>query len=272
VPTAPVRTSAVALPGRLTASTLAATLVAALLTAAGIALAPAAHAGGGAFVSMINSARASRGLPALASSGELASVAASWSRHMASTGTLAHNPGLTAQVSGYRYVGENVGYGPDEATIHQAFMNSAAHRANILDRDYTQVGVAVVAAGGRLWVTEVFRAPTGSSRPPAASSGGSSSKPSSGPSSKPSSGSSKPATSRSKGTSTRQGSSTARSRGTSGSTAAARPGAPPPPPPSPEELLRRRAAAAVAGPGAARATDPVQQALRFVEVMRATHG
>lgn len=266
MPTAPVRTRAVALPGRLTASTVAATLVAVLLTAAGIALAPAAHAGGGAIVSMINSARASRGLPALASSGELASVAASWSRQMASTGTLAHNPGLTTQVSGYRYVGENVGYGPDEATIHQAFMNSATHRANILDRDYTQIGVAVVASGGRLWVTEVFRAPTGSSRPPAASSAGSSSKPSSKPSSKAtsraSSGSSTPATSRSHGT----------SRGTSGSTAAARPVAPPPPPPSPEELLRRRAAAAVAGPGAARATDPVQQALRFVEVMRVTHG
>ncbi|MFZ5871810.1 MAG: hypothetical protein ACOYXW_14960, partial [Actinomycetota bacterium] len=54
---------------------------------------------------------------------------------------------------------------------------------------------------------------------------------------------------------------------------ASRPAAPaPPPPPSPEDLLRQRAAAAVAGPGAARAVDPVQRALRFAEVMRATRG
>ena len=32
----------------------------------------------------------------------------------------------------------NVGYGPDALTVHVAFMNSPAHKANILDRDYTE--------------------------------------------------------------------------------------------------------------------------------------
>lgn len=234
---------AVPAPRRTTAATAVVLLVAALLTAAGVALAPPAGASAGTFVSLINSARASAGLPALSSRGDLASVAASWTQRMASSGTLAHNPSLASQVTGYRYVGENVGYGPDAATIHRAFMDSASHRANILDRDYTEVGVAVVQADGRLWVTEVFRAPSGAPKAGTPSSGG--------------------------GTSSEAA--TTRSRGSAAAPArAAAP--PPPPPPSPEELLRQRAARAVAGPGAEPARDPVQQALRFVEVLRATRG
>lgn len=236
---------AVPAPRRTTAATAVVLLVAALLTAAGVALAPPAGASAGTFVSLINSARASAGLPALSSRGDLASVAASWTQRMASSGTLAHNPSLASQVTGYRYVGENVGYGPDAATIHRAFMDSASHRANILDRDYTEVGVAVVQADGRLWVTEVFRAPSGAPKASTSSSGG---------------GSSSKATT------------TSRSRGSGGQTTRSTAPAPPPPPPSPEELLRQRAARAVAGPGAEPARDPVQQALRFVEVLRATRG
>jgi peptidoglycan hydrolase-like protein with peptidoglycan-binding domain len=56
-------------------------------------------------------------------------------------------------------VGENVGYGPDALTVHAAFMNSAPHRANILDRDYTEVGIGAVTVNGRVWVAEVFRRP-----------------------------------------------------------------------------------------------------------------
>lgn len=152
---------------RTAASGLAHLLVVVLLAAAGVTLAPTADASGGAFVSMINAARSSAGLPALAHRSDLASVAASWSAQMAASGTLAHNPRLSSQVSGYRFVGENVGYGPDAATIHRAFLDSPAHRANVLDRDYTEVGVAVVRAGDRLWVTEVFRAPSGSPVPSA---------------------------------------------------------------------------------------------------------
>lgn len=241
---------------RVTASGVALALLLALIGATGLLLAPTAHASGGAFVSMINSARASAGLPALSSRSDLTSVAAAWSRQMAASGTLAHNPALASQVSGYRYVGENVGYGPDAATIHRAFMDSPSHRANVLDRDYTQVGVAVVESGGRLWVTEVFRAPAGATT-----------------AAKPASGDGA-ATGRSGGSSG-SGTATAPSTrsGTSsgaGTTGRARPA--PPPPPSPEELLRRRAAAAAAGPGTAPAGDPVQQALRFADVLRAVRG
>jgi len=43
-------------------------------------------------------------------------------------------------------------------------MNSPEHRANILDHDFTQVGVGVsVDKNGIIWVTEDFRQPMGSS-------------------------------------------------------------------------------------------------------------
>ena len=56
-------------------------------------------------------------------------------------------------------MGENVGYGPDAVRVHVAFMNSPAHKANILDRDYTEVGIGAVLRNGRVWVAEVFRRP-----------------------------------------------------------------------------------------------------------------
>jgi hypothetical protein len=38
-------------------------------------------------------------------------------------------------------------------------MQSAPHRANILDRDYTEIGIGAVVVNGRVWVAEVFRRP-----------------------------------------------------------------------------------------------------------------
>src|SRR5205807_5031919 len=46
--------------------------------------------------------------------------------------------------------------------IQQAFMNSAAHRDNILSTSYTQIGVGTArGSDGQLYVDELFRQPTG---------------------------------------------------------------------------------------------------------------
>ncbi|MGH8968913.1 MAG: CAP domain-containing protein, partial [Actinomycetes bacterium] len=89
----------------------------------------------------------------------LVAVARAQASRMASRGVLYHNPRLTSEVRNWRWVGENVGYGPDAASVHRAFMNSPGHRANLLDRDYTEVGVGAVVRNGRVWVAEVFRRP-----------------------------------------------------------------------------------------------------------------
>ncbi len=109
--------------------------------------------------SRLNGARSDQGLPSLATRSDLVAVARAQATRMADSGTLYHNPNLTTDVANWRWVGENVGYGPDVQTVHVAFMNSDAHRANILDTDFTEVGIGVVERGDRVWVAEVFRRP-----------------------------------------------------------------------------------------------------------------
>jgi uncharacterized protein YkwD len=111
------------------------------------------------FTTKLNYARVTRGIPRLHTRAILTKVAREQANRMADRNTLYHNPSLTSDVPHWRWVGENVGYGPDAMTIHVAFMQSQAHRANILDRDYTQVGIGAVVRDGRVWVAEVFRRP-----------------------------------------------------------------------------------------------------------------
>jgi uncharacterized protein YkwD len=119
-------------------------------------------------VSMANSARASAGLPALAVSGDLASAARAQAGRMAASQTLAHTPNLPAVVCCWSTLGENVGEGPSASALQSAFMASPAHRANILSSSYTQVGIGVVVdSKGVLWVSEIFRRPSGAVANPA---------------------------------------------------------------------------------------------------------
>jgi uncharacterized protein YkwD len=146
---------------RLAAAVVAVTLaVTAFIGSAALTAGPAAATSvEDLFTTKINAARAARGVPQLTPRRHLIAVAREWAATMASQNKLYHNPELTSDVHNWRYVGENVGYGPDALTVHVAFMNSAPHRANILDRDFTEVGVGAVVRDGRVWVAEVFRRP-----------------------------------------------------------------------------------------------------------------
>ncbi|MGI8754564.1 MAG: CAP domain-containing protein [Acidimicrobiales bacterium] len=53
-------------------------------------------------------------------------------------------------------IGENVGYGPSIPAIENAFMNSAGHRANILDSKWNGVGVGVAYSGNTVYTVQVF--------------------------------------------------------------------------------------------------------------------
>lgn len=146
---------------------LASVLVASTIVLTGFAAAaPAASASSTAesqFVSLANSARSNKGLRSYSVASDLVSVARRHAQRMASKGTIYHNSSLGSEVSGWQAVGENVGMGGSASSIHQAFMNSTAHRANILDSDFTQVGMGVAYdADGVMYVTQVFRKPTGS--------------------------------------------------------------------------------------------------------------
>lgn len=110
-------------------------------------------------VNLTNQDRIRHGLRAYRTSSELARVARSQAMRMATTNRLYHNPQLRYAVTSYRWVGENVGYSPNSGSLEKAFMASPAHRANILNRKYTQIGIGAVVVNGRLWVSEVFRQP-----------------------------------------------------------------------------------------------------------------
>jgi uncharacterized protein YkwD len=106
-------------------------------------------------VSKINASRAVYGLRALPIRSGLTWRAHDHSLSMARQRRLYHSD-LT-KVCCYISVGENVGYATTLYRVHRAFMNSSAHRANIMGSRWDSIGVGVVQAGGYLWVTEIFR-------------------------------------------------------------------------------------------------------------------
>ncbi|MDX6209108.1 MAG: hypothetical protein QOE24_1499 [Frankiales bacterium] len=137
---------------------------AAITLCAGLGLSPAAATAAApkpaaVFVADINAARAAHGLKPVKVSSDLTAVAAKWAATMARKHTLAHNPQLGTVIHHWRGLAENVGMGYSVTQVHGAFMRSAPHRANILDRTYTQVGVGVVIVGKQVYVVEDFRRP-----------------------------------------------------------------------------------------------------------------
>ncbi|MGH9285581.1 MAG: CAP domain-containing protein [Acidimicrobiales bacterium] len=108
------------------------------------------------FVELINQERAGLGLGALAVRPELVTMARNWTDDMSLLGSLLHNPLMAALApSGWQRLAENVGYGGGVATLHQAFMNSPGHKANVLG-DFNQLGVGVSRVGTTMWVTVNF--------------------------------------------------------------------------------------------------------------------
>ena len=111
------------------------------------------------YLNRLNQERVNHGLRPLTMRSDLNSVAQRWSNHMAANDRLAHNPSLTTQVANWQTVGENVGDGPTIGALTTAFWNSPAHRSNILDRSYTDVGIGTTTAHGVIWITIDFRRP-----------------------------------------------------------------------------------------------------------------
>ena len=111
-------------------------------------------------VALLNRERVARGLPALRVLPRLVALARAQSADMGADGApcqepyLHHNPNLNDQVQPASSWGENVGCAGSADQMHQAFMHSAGHRANILG---TWNAVGVGAYDGRLlWGTEDF--------------------------------------------------------------------------------------------------------------------
>lgn len=132
----------------------------------------AAHAGEtDTLYTLVNEARWGQGNSGLIRNSSMHAVAAGWAATLAQTGTLSHNPEYSSQIpGGWVAAGENVaqGYG-GSAAMHEGWMNSPGHRANILG-DFTDIGIAYLEAGGTTWGVQVFANYPGSVGPAAPAS------------------------------------------------------------------------------------------------------
>jgi hypothetical protein len=111
-----------------------------------------------------NKDRAAQNLPPLKWDPALATAAHQHALRMAKLNQLSHQfpgePSLQDRTreAGARFstIAENVAQGPTVAGIHNQWMNSPPHRANLMDPTLDSVGISVVQSGNMLFAVEDF--------------------------------------------------------------------------------------------------------------------
>ncbi len=110
-----------------------------------------------AFFDLINAERAAVGLAPLSANVALNDPALAQATAIQAAGDLFHQDLRPLLTLGFRTAGENVGYGPDVQTLHDAFVDSPGHYANIVNEAFTSIGIGVVLdSNGTIWVAMVF--------------------------------------------------------------------------------------------------------------------
>jgi uncharacterized protein YkwD len=104
----------------------------------------------------LNRERTDAHLPKVEWNDQLAVKAQRWANRMAATDQLAHSNLTDGVGGGWSRLGENVGCGGAVHEVHEGFMGSPVHRAAILGREYTSVGIGVAESHGKVWVAQVF--------------------------------------------------------------------------------------------------------------------
>lgn len=111
-----------------------------------------------------NQDRAARGLPSLRMDAHLVLAARLHAYEMEKHHTISHQfageHDLAARAGDagayFSLITENVAESPDSSEIHDLWMNSAGHRANLLDPKVDAVGIAVVREHGEFYAVEDF--------------------------------------------------------------------------------------------------------------------
>jgi uncharacterized protein YkwD len=113
---------------------------------------------------LVNKEREKAGVPKLEWDAQLAEAARAHTGLMVENNELSHQfgkePSLLrrAGATGARFtsVAENVAVAGSVSAVHEALMQSEQHRENILNQDYTALGISIVEEHGKLWVTQDF--------------------------------------------------------------------------------------------------------------------
>ncbi len=146
------------------------------LLAAAVAIAPGGAAEGASHgqaltadeeqaVELLNADRRSQGLSPLRVNVTVAALAREYAQDMIDGGYFSHvspeGETFTDRLARYgvafRSAGENLGMHGSVVAAERMLMNSPAHRANILGKDFAEVGIGVrAAADGSVYVVQVF--------------------------------------------------------------------------------------------------------------------
>ena len=105
---------------------------------------------------LMNQARRERGLAPLVFEARLIGKAQSWAEQMATTGWVRHSVLRQNVGAGWVRLAENVGVASSVEEANQLMMNSAPHRAAILDSGYSRVGTGVAVVGRKYYFVAVF--------------------------------------------------------------------------------------------------------------------
>ena len=112
------------------------------------------------FIVLVNQLRSGLGLQPLTPHPDLHGGAVTWTAVLANNGELSHAPDLSTGVTvNWAKLGENVGVASVGQTkqLFDAFVASPTHYANLVDPDFTYIGVAVrYDDTGRMWTTHRF--------------------------------------------------------------------------------------------------------------------
>jgi uncharacterized protein YkwD len=106
---------------------------------------------------MVNQLRASNQVPQLPRALELDQKAQTQAQAMANAGQIFHSTNLAAGVSpGWEMIGENVAMAGSIAQAEAALEASAPHLENLLNADFTEMGIGAVQSGRYVFVCQVF--------------------------------------------------------------------------------------------------------------------
>lgn len=107
---------------------------------------------------LTNQERVDQGIKALKPMDALTDMAFEKASRMAKDGTVYHdNAWLKREAPpGWCALGENVGMASTVEAIHGAFMSSPGHKKNILDKQYTHIGVGVYSDGDYMYASVIF--------------------------------------------------------------------------------------------------------------------
>ena len=111
-----------------------------------------------------NEARANEGLPPVRLDPLLSEASALHAREMANHAEISHQfndePELATRGANagahFSLISENVGEAPSSVIIHDLWMHSPGHRANLLDPNVDSIGIAIVTRDNQLYAVEDF--------------------------------------------------------------------------------------------------------------------